>query len=156
MLKQMQLIEESVIYCPIGKSWNNDKARARWEGIGMRRPDDFKSAGGIYVASNRADGYVIRNLYVNKFKNPSDQFILADTNLKNTSDWGAGRSVENSDQCYSDARHNGQVNLAFMDGHCESLAPRNYMSRVNTAAIAQESHDVVRYCYLDGSVISGK
>ncbi len=156
MLKQLQLIEENVIYCPTGKAYNTDKTKPRWEGIGMRRPDDFKAAGGVYVALNRADGFVIRNLFINKFKNPSDQFILACTTLRNAQDWAAVRSIENGDNCYPDARHSGQVNLAFTDGHCESLSPNNFMSRTNTAAISQESHDVARFCYKDGTALSGK
>ena len=166
LVVNLETLPEEVIYCPSGNNYLTKKTGVyRYEGFGMHQTDDFGGGASINKGQLQVktdeNGYKIRNLVLPRITNPSNMYLLTDslfTNWADKRDWGLTMTRSNSDsnKPYAHARHNGQINLTFMDGHAEALTPTAFLARVNEAGIQFQNQDLIRYCFVNGVVISGK
>ena len=154
--------------CPLAKLVTNssDFAKKCENTFGLRDVDDFQTrelGGSVRISYNEGSNK-IRCLRISRLKNPSDQFLITDvmytTPPDNASfqDWSiASTGVRNGwDKRHPDARHENKIDLAFADGHTEALRPGDFFHRVDQASYQQEQLNKVRYCFLNGTVISGQ
>ena len=161
LVQELNVLPESVIYCPSGKNRSTNAQYTRYYGYGLHQTDDFYngSTNGYTQVSTLSDGYRVRNIVLRRITNPSSMYLLTDSllGLNNYNyDYSLVLTKNHNDKNYADARHNGMINLAFMDGHCDSLKPAAYLKQVNDAAIQLQNWDVTRYCFENGVIISGK
>ncbi len=137
----------------LAKGKNNScpsmKYSASGQMLGIRRPNDFTETGTIRSIANN-----FNCLNVLGIKYHSNMIIFADTIRKDT----AGAYIQHNSfrtrvTDYSmHARHSGMANVAFADGHAESLQPMPLLKLAYDNAVLEEKDYATRHVYKQNPV----
>lgn len=150
VLTQNNYISENVTICP------NLRPASRWQGYGMRRADDFSINDVIRTVHKEGGATKAHYLKSKRVKSASGLPVMMDSVIKNAKGVVFPYSTiythtGGANQTNAHARHSGNINAGWADGHATSSRPQTLMHDINVSLYNEEQGSMTTTRYYKDS-----
>ena len=135
--------------CPVYEPfyWDPKNGNGRYNTTGVRMGHPYATPDYCHQRDNRPDGNKFQNIFMNKVKNPSSFYFVADT-LQHSLYTSTGAvkqfntatcryDYDGGSYCSVHAAHNGRLSIAYLDGHANgSVTPGTFGADAKADGVA--------------------